>query len=244
MMADQASAVVAVPRRRRPKVNADHPIYEIDLWLIDSDPPIWRTLAVPANLTLGMLHHLIQIVMRWEDAHLHQFETKSGRCFEPRQQVGGVDAMWRMMVGQHDRVEDERRVTLRDVFDELKQKIVYVYDFGDSWAHGIKLINTHADASAFARVPVCLAGQRAGPPEDCGGIWGYQEKLEILRNPDPEDEWHQEIIEWMGGEDYDPEAFDLAEKNRHIDAAWRARSRSSSRGGRRGGTKRRRRKSR
>jgi hypothetical protein len=87
------------------------------------------------------------------------------------------------------------------------------------------LIDTHEDAAAFAHLPICLAGEHAGPPENCGGVWGYAEKLEIVRHPDPDDEWHRDIIEWMS--EFDPEAFDLEAKNRRIEAVWSRRPAAS-----------------
>ncbi len=233
-MTSSATATVRVPRRCSSKADPAHPVYEIDLWLIDSEPPIWRSLAVPAEFTLGELHELIQVVMDWEDAHLHRFETKGGRLFEPATQVGGVDSMWDWIRGNRRKGEHEARVTLRSIFEDLTQKILYTYDFGDNWEHGIKLVDTHEDRSAFASLPCCLAGGRAGPPEDSGGPWGYQEKLEILRNPDPHVEWHQDVIEWMGERPIDPEAFDLADRNRRIARIWQRQPvRSSSKGRRR-----------
>ena len=243
-MMSKTPTTPAVPRRRKPKLNPAHPVYEIDLWLVDSDPPIWRSLAVPADLGLDRLHVLIQIVMEWKNSHLHEFETKSGRRFEPATPVGGVDAMWSMLLGPTQEAEEESHISLRDLFDDLKPYLVYMYDFGDSWLHGIKLINTHPDASAFAQLPMCLAGERAGPPDDSGGVWGYQEKLEILRNPDPKDDWHQEVIEWMGGPQFDPEAFDLDAKNHQIrEVNWHE-SRLHPQSRKRGKTKGRKRKSR
>ena len=151
--------------------------------------------------------------------------------------------MWDMFRGGREDPEDEDRITLRALFEDLKQTVSYLYDFGDSWKHGIKLIDTHEARSAFAHLPICLAGARAAPPEDSGGIWGFEEKVQILRNPDPNDSWHQEVMEWMGGAEFDPEAFDVNATNRQIGGTWSTRpARSSS--PRRGPTKRRKRKSR
>lgn len=221
-MKNSSSATAKIPRRRKSTVDPGHAVYELDLWLVDSQPLIWRSFAVPADFTLEQMHYLIQSMMEWENYHMHQFETHSGRRFELDCQVGGVDMMWQMMGGFEEPPENESRFTVHDLFEPLKEVICYLYDFGDDWAHGIKLINTHAEASAFDHLPRCLDGARAGPPEDCGGVWGYMEKLDILRNPDPKDEWHQEIIEWMGGTNFDPEAFDLAVINRRLKSiAWK-----------------------
>jgi len=242
-MTSSAPTAITFPRRRKPKTDPAHAVYEIDLWLVNSDPPIWRSLAVPADLSLARLHLLIQLVMEWQECHMHEFQTQSGRRFEPGRDVVPIEGLEPMAFDDLREPEDESRITLRDLFEELKEKIAYIYDFGDDWVHGIKLIATHADASAFQQLPICLAGQRAGPPEDCGGPWGYAERLEILRAPDPEDGWHEEIIEWMG-RDYDPEAFDIAGKNKQLEAAFRPRPKRASRAGSGGGTKRPQRKSR
>lgn len=209
-----ASPVTAkIPRRRKVAVNPAHAVFELDLWLVDSDPLIWRSFAVPADFTLEQMHYLIQSMMEWEDYHMHRFETAEGRRFESRQQAEGM-SQW--LGDDDDPSEDEASIMLRTLFEPLKEVLCYLYDYGDDWTHGIKIINTHADAKAFARLPICLAGARSGPPEDCGGVWGYEEKLEILRHPDPHDEWHQEIIEWMGGPGYDPEAFNLEAINHRL----------------------------
>ncbi len=243
-MANPAATIVRVPRRRSQKVDPAHPVYEIDLWLIDSEPPIWRSLAVPADLTLDRLHRLIQVVMGWEDYHLHQFETRSGRRFEPATPVGGVDAMWGWIRGDDGESEDEACITVRNLFEDLKQTVSYLYDFGDGWEHGIKLIDTHADRCGFVHLPICLGGAHAAPPEDSGGIWGYREKLEIMRNPDPNDEWHREVVEWLGGARFNPEAFDIAAGNCRIMAEWSRHATRSAARSRRRGTKHRKRKSR
>jgi hypothetical protein len=241
-----ADRAVPRPRRRRPRTNPDHAVYELDVWLADSDPLIWRTLAMPADFTLDRLHRLLQQVMEWEDYHQHSFETRERRRFEPKRQVGGVDAMWSFLAGPEGEVENEVRFTLRDLFDDLKDILAYEYDFGDGWVHGIKLIGTHADPAAFAHLPMCLDGRRAGPPEGCGGVWGYAEKLEILRNPDPNNEWHRDVIEWIGGADFDPERFDVDARNRLLKDAWSKNRRRSlpSSGSGHGSAKRRTRKSR
>ncbi len=243
-MVNPTATFVRIPRRRSRKVDPAHPVYEIDLWLVDSEPLIWRSLAVPADLTLDGLHRLIQVVMEWKESHLHQFETRSGRRFEPARPVGGVDAMWGWLRGDDGQSEDEACITVRDLFEDLKQTVSYLYDFGDSWEHGIKLIDTHAERGVFGQLPACLGGAHAGPPEDSGGVWGYREKLEIMRNPDPNDEWHQDVMAWIGGTQFDPEAFDIAARNRRITAVWSRHSTRPAAGCRRRGTKQRKRKSR
>ncbi len=103
----------------------------------------------------------------------------------------------------------------REVISEHAQKIAnwfsmenrvanYIYDFGDGWEHKIELEKI-LPRDENIEYPICIAGKRACPPEDCGGIWGYGEFLEAIRNP--EHERHEELLEWVGGE-FDPESFD------------------------------------
>jgi hypothetical protein len=89
---------------------------------------------------------------------------------------------------------------------------VYEYDFGDGWEHEI-LVEKILQSEPGVRYPVCLAGKRACPPEDCGGVWGYESLLEALR--DPEHPEHNDMLEWIG-EDFDPEAFDLDSINQDL----------------------------
>ncbi len=114
-----------------------------------------------------------------------------------------ADVIWRGLV------RSERTVPLSCVLQEPKDKIIYEYDFGDSWEHELLLEKVLAPDPAI-RYPICVTGKRACPPEDCGGIWGYAELLEALASPNhPE---HASMLEWAG-DDFDPEAFDLEAVN-------------------------------
>lgn len=164
-----------------------------------SKPPIWRRLVMPASASLGKLHTAIQAAMGWENSHLHAFEA-GGRTYGAR--------------GMPDGAADEGRVTLGALARGGHKHFTYTYDFGDSWDHLIVVEKVEAAGDGLA-VPACTAGKRAGPPEDCGGIWGYYELLDALIDPDYPD--RDERLEWLG-EDFDPEAFDLA----RADAAVKA----------------------
>ncbi len=183
--------------RRVPPVNV--PIYQLKVTLRGSKPPIWRRIQVPSDIRLGKLHQVLQIAMGWTDSHLHQFITAEGYYGTPDPDFG-MD------------VRSERTVPLNRVLQAPKDKIIYEYDFGDSWEHEV-LLEKVLEPDPAVRYPICLTGKRACPPEDCGGIWGYAELLETLASPDhPE---HESILEWVG-EDFDPEAFDPAEVNSRL----------------------------
>jgi hypothetical protein len=152
-------------------------------------PPIWRRLLVPGTMTLGDLHQAIQAAMGWEDGHLHAFDI-DGRQYGDRQTV--------------DDVADENRTTLNALLKSGVARFHYTYDFGDNWEHVVAIEKTQPaiDGDGY---PICIAGKRACPPEDCGGPWGYQHLLDALADPAHPD--HAEQTQWVD-EDFDPEHFD------------------------------------
>jgi hypothetical protein len=167
-------------------------IYQLKVTLKGSKPPIWRRIQIASNISLAKLHRILQTAMGWTDSHLHQFV------------VGGT--YYGTPTPEFDfEVEDEGKIKLSQAAPGVKKKIVYEYDFGDGWEHEI-LVEKILQSEPGVRYPVCLAGKRACPPEDCGGVWGYESLLEALR--DPEHPEHNDMLEWVGG-DFDPEAFDL-----------------------------------
>lgn len=176
-------------------------VFQLKVTLVGSRPPIWRRLLVPTDFTLGDLHHVLQWSFGWEDEHLHEFVVRG-------QHYGPPDPD-----GFDQPAHDEDLATLRDVV-RTRSKLRYDYDFGDSWRHDIVVEKT-IPAIEGAHYPTCTAGKRAGPPEDSGGIWGYEEKVAIFSDATHPD--HEEIVDWMG-EDFSPDAFDLAEINRSLHA--------------------------
>lgn len=171
-------------------------VYTLKVTLRGSRPPIWRRFEVPGEVTLLKLHEILQAVMGWTDSHLHQF--RRGDVL-----YGESDPEWGI------RRQSERRVRLSDVLREPKDRLLYEYDFGDGWEHDV-ILEGITPREAGVRYPHVLAGRRAGPPEDVGGIWGYHDFLEAIR--DPKHPEHQDMLEW-GGSDYDPDEFDVDEVN-------------------------------
>jgi Plasmid pRiA4b ORF-3-like protein len=171
-------------------------IYQLKITLDGSKPPIWRRVEVADTVTLAKLHLIIQAAMGWTDSHLHMFT------------VGGAT------YGVPDRddemeIRDERKIALNRLLSVPKQKLIYEYDFGDSWTHQV-LLEQVVELEPGAAYPRCTAGKRACPPEDCGGVWGYASFLEAIADPaHPE---HDEMLEWVGGA-FDPARFALAEAN-------------------------------
>jgi hypothetical protein len=170
------------------------PIYQIKVTLDDSKPPIWRRILVPNDITLAKLHRILQVVMGWSDYHLHQFIVGGAYIGEPYPDYDDYLDM-----------HDERDVTLRQIVSGEKFKFRYEYDFGDGWLHQV-LVEKVLPPQPDQQYPLCIKGKRACPPEDVGGVWGYDDFLEAIRNPDHSE--HEEYLEWVGGE-FDPEEFDL-----------------------------------
>ena len=164
-------------------------------------PPIWRRLLVPARMTLDDLHHAIQAAMGWEDAHLHAFDIAGRRYGDPREVDGAAD---------------EARLTVGGVLRSGVSRFSYTYDFGDDWEHSIVIEGKRppVDGQAY---PACVAGRRNCPPEDCGGGWGYQRLLAVLRDPA-----HPRRQEWleMLGDDFDPEAFTVEAADARVAAGF------------------------
>ena len=175
-------------------------VYQIKISLIGAKPPIWRTVLVHGNICLAAFHDVIQVSMGWTDSHLHQFIAN--QVF-----YGTPDDDFEL------EMEDETQYKLSQLLTKEKEFLVYEYDFGDSWEHKILLEKILPYDSKIV-LPVCIKGKRACPPEDCGGIWGYEELLKTISNPKHPD--HDEMLEWLGGE-FDPEEFDLEEINEDLE---------------------------
>lgn len=173
--------------------------YQLKVTLRGIRPPIWRRLVVP-DCTLRVLHEIIQVAMGWDDYHLYAFEVGDEEYSDPNPAVGDLD------------MEDASRVRLGDLIPGEKFKFRYTYDFGDDWKHEI-LVEKVVPPGEGQSFPHCPTGKRACPPEDVGGIWGYQEFLEAIQ--DPEHDRHAELLEWVGGA-FDPEAFDLEAINAEL----------------------------
>jgi hypothetical protein len=183
-------------------------VYQIKVTLDDTHPPIWRRIQVPEDTSLLKLHDIVQIVMGWEDDHLHSFLIEDQYYGRPEDDEYGEFG-----------TIDEKRVKLKEVIPGEGFRFKYEYDFGDSWEHTL-LVEKILPPEEGVRYPVCVKGKRACPPEDVGGVWGYENFLEAIRDPDHEE--HDMYLEWVGDE-FDPEAFDLKGVNQSLRSMGRSR---------------------
>ena len=178
---------------------ANEAVYRLRVELADVYPSVWREVLVPAEITLQRLHQVLQDVMGWNDCHLHRFEI--GDAFYGPLELEDIFD-----------VRDERKARLCDAVPGAAARFVYVYDFGDHWTHEI-IVEEISAADPSLAAPICLAGERACPPEDVGGPGGYDELLSVLRNPKhPEFEY----LRTWAGESFDPEVFDPESVNTRL----------------------------
>jgi hypothetical protein len=173
--------------------------YLLKIQLLDIEPAIWRRFVVPANITLDRLHDVIQIVMGWTDSHLHEFTIGNKRYTQyPESKEDGL------VCG---------RYRLEDLIKQKGRTFSYRYDFGDSWEHELVLEDSRYVNPELRTELACLEGERACPPEDVGGVHGYFEFYNALKDPSHEE--HESSVEWSGG-DFDSVRFDFESVNREL----------------------------
>jgi len=181
-------------------MNKPNIVFQFKITLKGISPIIWRRIQVPSKYSFWDLHVAIQDSMGWFDCHLHAFRLKrphGQKMLEigiPTDDFDDIEILpgWDELVANY--------------FIEPGKTAEYEYDFGDSWHHEILLEGVLLKEKGL-KYPVCIDGQRACPSEDCGGIWGYENLLEILRDPNHEE--YESMMEWLSGwyGKYDPEAF-------------------------------------
>jgi hypothetical protein len=171
-------------------------VCQFKITLLGFKPKIWRRIQV-RDCTLDELHEHIQTAMGWTNSHLHQFEIKGERYGDPALLDDGFDEF---------ECVDSTSTMISDIVPATGKRFAfkYEYDFGDGWEHQI-LFEGRPPVEKGKKYPLCLEGERACPPEDIGGVWGYAEFLSAIADPNHEE--HESYLEWCGGS-FDPERFD------------------------------------
>ena len=190
------------PKTRKRRPAKTDLLFQFKITLLDIKPAIWRRIQV-RDCTLADLHDSIQAAFGWENYHLHQFEIDGVRYSQPAPDGDDFDMDF----------EDETDVLLSKLLPKSSRtnRWIYEYDFGDGWRHEV-LFEGFPPNDPKAKYPLCLEGERACPPEDCGGPWGYGDYLAAVA--DPENEQHEEMLEWRG--QFDPSAFDAKKATREM----------------------------
>ena len=178
-------------------------MFELDIRLTEIDPPVWRRILIPGDWTLATLHSVIQRAMPRENRHLHEYFTADARYG-----VRDPDCD----LGDGPKLQSERGRRIAQVLHEPGDSLLYVYDFGDNWQHRITL-QAKLPLDPTLRLPVCTAGERACPPEDCGGEMGYADLLRAIASP--RRRASRELLEWLPP-GFDPERIRLEEINRRL----------------------------
>ena len=186
--------------------------FRVRVDLLDAKPPIWRRLVLPGDLMLDELHVVLQVAMGWLDSHLHKFG------------VGADQRTRAYFVTEFDVSEGddgvlEDGVRLDQVVSDKGDRLFYDYDFGDGWEHVLVVEEVLDDPPS---TPVCLAGKMACPPEDCGGLAGYEELAAWVRGgydprATPMGLDAREMRDWLPA-GWHPDRFSLAETNEALAA--------------------------
>ncbi|WP_437888252.1 plasmid pRiA4b ORF-3 family protein [Phytobacter sp. V91] len=160
--------------------------YQLKITLEGTEPAIWRRFVVPANITLDRLHDVVQIVMGWQDCHLHHFMFKKQIFTE---------------APESNQDEDESTIRLNELLKRRGNKLTYLYDFGDDWEHQIVLEDKDYSSGEMLPEIACLEGMMACPPEDCGGASSYMCILRAVFDPQNNEEDYEDFLEHLGLDD-------------------------------------------
>lgn len=163
-------------------------VYQLKITLVDSEPEVWRRVLVPTPISLAQLHSVVQQAMGWEDLHDYRFRAS--------------------LV---DNVALGTEVGFGEAIAQIKgQPLYYTYDLASGWLHRIEQETPTAEKATS--LPICLNGAAACPPENSGGVWGFDELMGRLENTD--DPEYLDLLDKYG--DFDPTAFDLAAANARL----------------------------
>src|ERR1035437_9142801 len=187
---DWGDRVVAVKKNRA--------VYQFKVTLRNIHPPIWRRIQLWEDATLAQLHRTLQVIMGWENYHLHEF-----RIGRKTYSVPDPD--------DEHKIIDVKRARIHDVIQQVGTEFEYFYDLGDYLQHDLQL-EAILQPAPNTLYPRCIAGERNCPPEDVGGPGGYEDYLEAMA--DPEHEEHEDMIAWRGP--FDPKVFSLAAINQQL----------------------------
>lgn len=167
--------------------------YLLRIELLEVEPKIWREFAVPSDISLDRLHDVVQIVMGWMSYHLYQFIIKDKKYSEFEEYIFDFDDVF-----------DSKIVRLNQLMKRKNQKIIYEYDFGDGWQHEITLLNSNYKAYSAIGLK-CIDGERACPPEDVGGPYGFKHFIECIEDESSDE--HDDMLMWIDY-DYDVDEFE------------------------------------
>ena len=178
--------------------------FQFKIHILDIESPdVWRRLLVPGNFSFHHFHHIIQASFGWTNSHLYEYSPEG---------IGSDPVITHPEFEPENEYRNSLRFKLSKYFVNKGDKIIYTYDFGDSWEHSI-VLEKRLPVDPNTTYPICTDGQLACPPEDCGGVPGFYDLVEALA--DPNHERHEEMLDWIG-DDFDPQAFSVDNVNRML----------------------------
>ena len=190
--------------------------YHLRIKLNNAPLPIWREFKVPSNVTLEYLSFIINEVMGWEGTHLHQYKQKdtfykTTYCLEESAN---------MFFFSRFKEFDTNDYTIAHLLKEKGDRIKYEYDFGDSWEHDLWLKGVREYADGESHQPMVIKGKGACPPEDCGGVWGYAELLEVFKKKRKTAEEKERLLWYFMDRNFLPEEYDTEEAQYALEELW------------------------
>jgi len=168
------------------------PTFTFKIELMDTQPLVVRSFSIASESSMYLLHHVIQEVMGWKNYHLYQFTFDNLTIADKR-----------LVSDELGPVTDAKTIMVEDICTKKGAILNYEYDFGDGWEHQIELMEI-SNQPVNALLPIIISGQNACPPEDCGGVGGYEELKKVLL--DPGNEENKDMLEWVGYK-FNPQEF-------------------------------------
>jgi hypothetical protein len=183
-------------------------ILQLKITLRETSPVIRREILMESNSTFLELHMAIQLAMGWRNDHLFNFRLEGIIIEVPTEESKYFDAI----LPEEEEKLDASKTILSEYLNQLGQRIIYHYDFGDDWEHEV-IVERILPKEKWITYPVCIDGEMNCPPENSGGTYGFYQKLEIIKDKQHPD--YKEIREWLS-KDYDVDYFDLESANKRL----------------------------
>lgn len=193
--------------------------FHVRIKLNNTPVKIWRELVVPSNITLELLAYVLIDAMGWKHEHLYQFVGKNNVCYVNSRQIKEEEGSFGAFFSRVQNVNSEK-TTLEMVLQPKGERLKFEYDFGDSWVHDLWVKGSREYTTNEEPVIKLIKAHGECPPEDCGGVWGYAELLE-LNNKKCKSAEDKERLEWYDiPKDYDPEYCDLEWLQEDVEDLW------------------------
>ena len=190
--------------------------FHLRVKLNDAPVKIWREFKVPSNLSMEALAFLLECVMGWEGSHLHEFRKKDTYYKSPNEVEYAEDSPFPKRFLEYDANDFH----LGNVFQEKGDRIQFEYDFGDSWEHDVWLKGIRDYGPNETPKFVLVKGEGMCPPDDCGGVWGYEDILAAIAKKRKTKE-EKEMLEWYGfDDDFDPHDYNYEDEAEYMEDIW------------------------